>query len=259
MTHQLTPVAPIPQDGAFPTINELLRRKDQPLPHLTNEEAQDKFDRSIVETYSRMELAQKGNIVFFFHLGETLHQLTDASHADIYGEHILDTFNKEFNAQGQLTLASATLKYARQFYRTMSSSAMLSCLSAGIVWNNIKQLIGKRVTEEVRDETIVKIESGEIRQAAVKQYLDEKLGNTRTRQPAKTPLQKMGEVPEAFDELMQRISSFGVNAAKLFRGGDSDYDEASTALESAETRGKKAMKLWQEQLAVARREQKKGE
>jgi len=127
------------------------------------------------------------------------------------------------------------------------------------VWNNIKQLIGKRVTEDMRDETMGKIEAGEIRQAAIKQYLDEKLGTPRNRREAKTPIQKMGEVAEAFDELMQRCSSFGANSAKLFRGEDADYDEASVALEMAEARGQKAIKLWQEQLAIAKREQKKGE
>jgi len=204
-----------------------------------------------------MEETQRGNIVFYFHLGETLHQLTDASHADIYGEHILKEFEKRFNAQGQLTLAGATLKYARQFYRTMERQDMMRCLKAGIVWNNIKQLIGKRVTDEMREQTIKKIEAGEVRQAAVKTYLDEQLGTARRSRTVATPLEHMSAAAPAFDELMQKINGFGRNAAKLFRGSVEDYEEAATCLDIVKGRAQKAWDLWKAQLAMAETQQKK--
>ena len=246
------------QEVLPPEFKAALARKGQPLPMLDKDAAERRFQALVVSTYHRFENAQKATLDFYYQLGEALAEVTDATHAETYGEYRLKQFAVEFNAKGVVQLKSSSFKYARQFYQNMSPEAARICMEEGIVWSNVRELFSKRVTPELVDDTLSKIKAGELRQPEIKEYLDKQLG-TPKRRVSKDPLDLINKVSSAFEELVDSVGRFGASAAKLFRGSPEEKKQGKIAVDTTEEMAKQMIKEWGDQLKIARQEQKRAE
>lgn len=243
----------------LPTVELMAKRHGASVKPLTREQAAEHFKELVISTYRHLEFVQERTIEFYYHLGEAVNDVTDATHAETYGEHMLQNFMKEFNSKGATQLRPASFKYARQFYRRLSPEAVIEAQKAGIAWTNIRYLIADRVTPDIAADTIAKVHAGEVRQPDIKEHLDKLLGKPTVRKTARAPMEIIGEVSGLMQKLTDKLHRFGPTAAKLLRGTPEEADEIGVALNKAEEVAKELIKVWTAQIKIARAEQKRKE
>jgi len=240
-------------------MRDLIAMKDQPPRVLAPAEATAEFDDSVVQAYEVLTTLVGQTVVANLRIGALAYRFTDKRRSEHYGDHLIAKFLIALSAKGNIALKSSAVYMAKQMYCNLTSERCQKAIDLQITYRNLRCLAGNKVTEDLQDEALAQVAAGDIKQSQIPDFIKEKLGVPQRRSKAVDPLAIMGEVPEAFDKLIAKMERFGASAAKLFRGNEDAVTSATQALASAEERGQKAFKFWQDQLKIAKREQKKGD
>lgn len=142
----------------------------------------------VEETAEALRDNNKRNLSFYHDLGAKVNELR-ASGDSKYGNATVEKFAKDLKVESGIPLGLSSLYKSARFQQAVTSAQLKKMIQVGWSWRNVAFICSEQVPDNVRQNTIKRVEAGEIEQSKVKEHVrDEVPALKRNRRSSRSPI-----------------------------------------------------------------------